>query len=156
MRKVGRVRLARAFVAVTAAGAAAAAQEGTPTADTPTGIHLVVHASGFKHARGRAVARVFVAGEELSGPGHATAEADISGSEATITFPSLRPGEYAVIVFHDENGNGVVDHGTFGPSEPLGFSNGFRLRLLLLRFPTFEKLKFVLSPDHNRIEVRVR
>jgi Uncharacterized protein conserved in bacteria (DUF2141) len=95
-------------------------------------------------------------GQSLTGPGQATGRADIHGSQATIAFPSLAPGEYAVIAAHDENDNGEVDHGMFGPSEPIGFSNGFRLRRLLLSFPTFKKLKFVLAPDRNRIEVTVR
>jgi uncharacterized protein (DUF2141 family) len=145
-----------ALVTVVIMTTSVAPQQAPPSADARTGIDLVVHISGFKHARGHAMARVFVAGQSLTGPGQATGRADIHGSEATITLPSLQPGEYAVIAAHDENDNAEVDHGLFGPSEPLGFSNGFRLRRLLLSFPTFNKLKFLLAPDHNRIEVTVR
>ncbi|MGB3809503.1 MAG: DUF2141 domain-containing protein [Parvibaculum sp.] len=41
-----------------------------------------------------------------------------------IDFPSLPPGRYAVIVFHDENGNGRLDMNLLGiPMEGYGFSN---------------------------------
>jgi uncharacterized protein (DUF2141 family) len=145
------------FVIVVIVVAGIAAQRTTRVVEAPpAGIDLVVHINGFTHVRGHAMARVFVAGQSLTGPGQATGRADIYGSQATITFPSLAPGEYAVIAAHDENDNGEVDHGMFGPSEPIGFSNGFRLWRLPLSFPTFKKLKFVLAPDRNRIEVTVR
>lgn len=41
-----------------------------------------------------------------------------------ISFMQLPPGEYAAIVFHDENDNGLLDKGVFGvPVEGYGFSN---------------------------------
>ena len=42
----------------------------------------------------------------------------------TITFRELPPGHYAIIAFHDENDNGVLDENVMGvPSEGYGFSN---------------------------------
>jgi uncharacterized protein (DUF2141 family) len=116
---------------------------------------LVVHAVGFKHPRGHAIAKLFLPGENVLRHGHQQARADIQGGEATFTFPSLPYGNYAVVVFHDENDNGEIDHGALGPKEPIGFSNGFRLSLVS-GLPTFEKLKFAFGPEHSRIEIRVR
>ena len=46
-----------------------------------------------------------------------------TGSQS-IGFKQLPPGDYAIIVFHDENDNGLLDKGTFGvPVEGYGFSN---------------------------------
>jgi uncharacterized protein (DUF2141 family) len=46
-----------------------------------------------------------------------------TGSQS-IGFLQLPPGDYAVLVFHDENDNGVLDKGAFGiPTEGYGFSN---------------------------------
>jgi uncharacterized protein (DUF2141 family) len=125
------------------------AAESTTTSD------LIVHASGFKHARGHAIAKLFWPGENVLAKGHVEVRADIHDGEATLTFSSVQAGNYAVVVFHDENDNGVIDHGTFGPKEPIGFSNGFHLGLFS-GFPSFEKLRFAFAPEHNRIEVTVR
>lgn len=46
-----------------------------------------------------------------------------SGAQS-FGFFRLPPGEYAVIVFHDENDNGLLDTGILGaPVEGYGFSN---------------------------------
>ena len=43
---------------------------------------------------------------------------------------NLEPGDYAVAIYHDENGNGQLDKRLFGiPKEPYGFSNNYRPRL---------------------------
>ncbi len=46
-----------------------------------------------------------------------------AGSEG-IGFLDLPPGRYAIIVFHDENDNGLLDKNLLGvPTEGYGFSN---------------------------------
>lgn len=46
-----------------------------------------------------------------------------TGSQS-IGFTQLTPGSYAVIVFHDENDNGLLDDSMLGiPTEGYGFSN---------------------------------
>jgi uncharacterized protein (DUF2141 family) len=41
-----------------------------------------------------------------------------------VVFQNLDPGRYAVIVLHDEDGNGKLDKNFWGvPTEPYGFSN---------------------------------
>jgi uncharacterized protein (DUF2141 family) len=43
------------------------------------------------------------------------------------TIENLPSGDYAVAVFHDENGNGLQDRNLVGmPTEPYGFSNDAR------------------------------
>jgi uncharacterized protein (DUF2141 family) len=45
--------------------------------------------------------------------------------KSAVVFSNLDPGRYAIIVFHDENGNGELDKNVLGiPTEPYGFSNG--------------------------------
>lgn len=44
-----------------------------------------------------------------------------------FTFPGLKPGRYAVAVYHDENDNGELDTNLLGmPIEGFGFSNDAR------------------------------
>ena len=47
--------------------------------------------------------------------------------EATVSFEGLPPGDYAIAVVHDENGNGKLDFGLFRiPKEGLGASRDAR------------------------------
>jgi uncharacterized protein (DUF2141 family) len=60
--------------------------------------------------------------------------------QATFEVPA---GTYAIKVFHDTNGNGILDTNFFGvPTEPYGFSNGAR--------PTFGPASF----DEAKFTVR--
>ena len=46
------------------------------------------------------------------------------GKAVSGTFGDVPPGIYAVIAFHDENGNGKLDKNLVGiPTEKLGYSN---------------------------------
>ncbi|MBU3077477.1 DUF2141 domain-containing protein [Sphingomonas quercus] len=45
-----------------------------------------------------------------------------------VRFDDLAPGDYAVSLFHDQNGNGRLDKMLIVPTEGIGFSNNPRLR----------------------------
>ena len=50
-----------------------------------------------------------------------------AGGAEPASFGDLPPGDYALMVFHDANGNGELDLNFMGiPREPLGFSNRYR------------------------------
>ena len=116
---------------------------------------LTIHATGFTHAGGHAIAKLFAPGDNVLGPGRWQASMPVEGGSAVFRFKELPAGRYAVVVFHDENDNGIIDHGLLGPSEPLGFSGGFRLSLLSGR-PDFERLKFDFKPPTQRLELQVQ
>ena len=47
--------------------------------------------------------------------------------KSAVTLTNLDPGRYAIILVHDENGNGKLDTNALGvPTEPYGFSNNVR------------------------------
>lgn len=47
----------------------------------------------------------------------------VAVNSAKVSFTDLPPGNYAVSVFHDENGDGTLTANPFGmPIEPYGFS----------------------------------
>jgi uncharacterized protein (DUF2141 family) len=53
-----------------------------------------------------------------------TAKSKIENGQAVCMFAGIPPGEYAVSVFHDENGNGKLDRNFMGmPKEGVGASN---------------------------------
>lgn len=116
---------------------------------------LHVEADGFASNAGHGIARLYTPGMLVTGEPARSVKAEIINGLAHFDFEGLAPGEYAVVVVHDRNDNGRIDH-TFGlPSEPLGFSSGFRLSLFS-GMPTFEKLRFVLSAAVASQRVTVR
>jgi uncharacterized protein (DUF2141 family) len=71
---------------------------------------------------------------------------------ATCTFRDLPPGQYAVAIMNDLNGNGALDKNLLGvPKEPWGVSNNVRPAL---REPRFDEAKISLEAD-TTITVRV-
>jgi uncharacterized protein (DUF2141 family) len=77
----------------------------------------------------------------------------VSGKEKTVVFNNMPYGEYAVAVFHDENGNGKMDTHIFGiPKEGVGASNnkmGFGP-------PSFKDSAFMLNEPDKTITVDVK
>ena len=56
-------------------------------------------------------------------------------------------GKFALLVFHDENGNGRLDKNFIGiPKEPLGFSNRYKPK----GPPSFDRAAFVLTEEASR------
>lgn len=142
MRRIQRFLGAALLAALTAQ---AAPPEGT----------LTIEASGFKHAGGRAVVNLFAPGDNVMGPGRWQARAAIVQGVATLQFDKLPASRYAAVLFHDENGNGEVDHGLLGPTEPLVYSGGFTMGLFS-GFPSFEKLQFEFQPPAQRLVLRLK
>lgn len=74
------------------------------------------------------------------------------GSQS-IAFKELPPGRYAIIVFHDENDNGLLDENAMGvPVEGYGFSNdaqGF------LSAPSFNAAAITLQPSDEIIDASI-
>jgi len=65
-------------------------------------------------------------------------------------FGKLPPGEYAVVVVHDENDNGKLDTGFLGfGGESYAYSNDARP---LFGRPGFDEVKFAVTAD-TRIEI---
>jgi uncharacterized protein (DUF2141 family) len=116
---------------------------------------LNIEASGFNDESGHAIAKLFLPGQNVRQRGQLEIKADIRGGKASLAFPALPPGEYAVVVFHDANDNGVIDHKLIGiPSEELGFSNAFKLSFSS-GLPTFEKLRFAHGESAQTIAIHV-
>jgi uncharacterized protein (DUF2141 family) len=89
---------------------------------------LTVTVSGVRSARGNIRAGLLMADYTAGNAktvGGTTAPA-VEGN-VTLTFNNLPDGDYAVRMFHDEDGDGEMKTNLFGiPSEGYGFSNGAR------------------------------
>lgn len=63
----------------------------------------------------------------------------------TIVIRDLPKGDYAFLLYHDENTDGKLNQNMLGiPIEPFGFSNNVRPKFAK---PTFEECKFLLAED---------
>lgn len=83
----------------------------------------------------------------------ATREVAPAGAATTVTFDGLSPGRYAVMVIHDENGNGQLDTNLVGmPVEGYGFSNNPQV----MRKPTFDEAAFALPGDGAHLDIVIR
>jgi len=70
-----------------------------------------------------------------------------------VAFDGIAPGRYAVMVVHDENGNGRLDSNLAGiPVEGYGFSNNPRV----LRRPTFAETAFDVGDTDVALDITIR
>jgi len=77
----------------------------------------------------------------------------VERGSAQWRIEALPPGEYAVRVFLDQNGNGTLDRSRKGlPREPFGFSNDARRRLGM---PRIRAAAFRFDTDERRVAIQL-
>ena len=76
----------------------------------------------------------------------------IKDNRASIDFANLPPGEYAIVVLHDENGNLKMDKNLGIPKEGYGFSNNV---LGFMGPPAFSKARFI-HEGKQVLEIKMR
>ena len=80
-----------------------------------------------------------------------TQNAQVAGQEMVCVFHVTEPGEYAISVAHDENGNGKVDTNMLGiPKEGWGTSNNITHTF---HAPSFQESKFTVIEKPQAITV---
>jgi len=107
--------------------------------------------SGECQVTRRGLLHVFLVDERsfsvpMSGIQAVTTKLDASGPKTQrVAFAFIVPqGSYGIRCFLDVNGNGVLDRGLFGPTEPWGMS--WRVRRPA-GFPRFVDISFALAGD---------
>jgi uncharacterized protein (DUF2141 family) len=76
-----------------------------------------------------------------------------AGQASRIALGRVPAGTYALLVVHDENGNGKLDMTLGIPREGFGFSNNPAMKP---RAPRWEEIRFVLAPGAVTQTIRVR
>ena len=80
--------------------------------------------------------------------------APIHTGKAVCEFTDLAPGQYAAVVFHDENGDHQFNQNAFGmPEEGYGFSND---AASLFAPPDFKSAAFNYNGQHLYIVINIR
>lgn len=123
-------------------------------AELPGKPNLTVEIQNIQHNNGRVFVALFKSGNGFpSGKPMEGKELTPNGRNAHATF-SLEPGEYAVAVFHDENGNGKLDKRLMGiPKEPYGFSNNFRPKFSA---PKFSDCLIKVGEGEKKISIELK
>lgn len=122
------------FLSAHAGGAAALFQ--SPLGSNPaTGCSLHIHVDGLRNSVGVVGAAIFQSAdgwpEDAAKALHIWPTAIPSGAkEATAAWDHLPPGNYGVVVIHDENENRKLDRNFVGiPKEGFGFANNPHIKL---------------------------
>lgn len=76
----------------------------------------------------------------------------VNGNTATYTFRNLKPGAYAVAIYHDANSNRRFDKTLGIPAEGFAFSNNARPRLSA---PSFKRAAVTVTAPRTRITIRL-
>lgn len=146
--------LAAGLLLLGAAVQAGAAETAGPGVQTPVRVEL----EGLVGAQGTVYIAVYDNGDDWLGDEVFTSgEVDIESSRAgelVITELLLPPGEYAMTVFHDTNGNGELDTNFIGmPKEPIAMSNNAKAKF---GPPKYEDAVFdvVLEPVIQRVKIK--
>jgi uncharacterized protein (DUF2141 family) len=120
------------------------------------GVKLEVNVNGIATKEGNVHVALFR--EQDSFPTHGNQfkgqVIPVKNTMVSAAFMNLKPGTYAIAVFHDRNKNGKLDKNIFGaPTESYGFSNNVRSTFSA---PTFSAASFELKNDDLQLKVTVR
>lgn len=120
------------------------------------GQSLTVRLNGVQHDHGAVRVALFSDPKTFRKVDKAFATREVPAAAGTITlvFDDVPAGQYAVMAYHDENGNGELDR-RFGmfPTEGYGLSNNPKI----MGPPAFEDSEFMVSgtaPTNVEIDIR--
>jgi len=118
---------------------------------------LTVKLIGFRSDKGLTCVSVFNTAKGFPGKydqAYKILRSPIKGNQATLEFPDLPFGTYALSVLHDENSNNKMDTNFIGiPKEGFGASNNPKGRM---GPPTFDDAKFDLKSTSKSIEINIK
>ncbi len=114
--------------------------------------HLTVTVHGLDPATGTVEVSLFNSAESFMKKPLVQKSSPVDGqAELTFEIPAMLEGDYAVVVVHDENGNGLLDTGFFGfGGESYGFSNNASH---WLGRPSFEETRFTMGTEDQEIVI---
>jgi uncharacterized protein (DUF2141 family) len=113
---------------------------------------LIIRTEGVSSAQNMVYAGICdTSFEEATCPYKDRAQAKAGAVE--LRLRNVKPGSYAIAVFHDTNGNGKLDRNFIGlPSEPYGFSNDVGRR----GAPDFEAARVIVEEPSTTIVIPIR
>ncbi len=130
---------------------------GNLTQAQPSPENLIhVEIGGFRNDKGQVVCSIYSSADgfpKIGDKATTIVKSPISNGHAVCAFPGLKPGTYAVSVFHDENSNGKLDTNFMGmPREGVGASNNAKGHF---GPPKFDAAKFSFSGGHLELKISI-
>jgi uncharacterized protein (DUF2141 family) len=113
----------------TAQGSDASSSTAQQASQSAKGCALRIHVEGLRDSSGVVGAAIFKSAdgwpEDMTKSfRHWPTPIEAGAHEATAVMENLSPGDYGLVVIHDENGNQKMDRNFFGiPKEGFGFAN---------------------------------
>lgn len=127
-----------------------------PLSAAPGPSELAVATAGLRNAKGvvhfcltRAASRFL----DCQKDPHSARLTVAAAHAGRVAFRDLMPGTYALLAFHDENGNEKLDMTLGIPREGFAFSNNPTIRM---RAPTFAEVQFNLAPGGASQAIRFK
>ncbi|WP_033956339.1 DUF2141 domain-containing protein [Psychroserpens jangbogonensis] len=120
--------------------------------ETQDGQTITITVSNLKNSNGKVTLALHNGDTFMKADGIQNAESNITFGKATITFTNVEPGEYAVLVLHDENENEKMDFDANGmPQEAYGTSG------ITNRFgpPSYNDAKFNLDNEDLELSIKL-
>lgn len=125
------------------------------SASALAGSPLDVVLTGVQHERGQLRVGLYADAKTFRKEAQALAivTAPAQAGIVTLRFADLAPGRYAVMAYHDEDGNGELNR-RFGmfPTEAYGLSNNPQVS----GPPAFEDSAFAVPTAENRLQIELR
>ena len=116
---------------------------------------LTVNVDEIRNAQGRVYVTLFNGASTWLDDKHSTQDDSLPAhpGRVSVTFHNVAPGRYAAVVFHDENGNTVMDYDLIGlPTEGFAFSNQARP---FLSAPSFDRCAFEMGSQNAQISIKM-
>lgn len=121
------------------------------SAQETKGITISVTVENAKSDNGNILVDVHTEETFMRTKGFDSAESKIENGKATFTFSNVKPGEYAIMVLHDENENYKLDFESNGmPKESYGVSNN----PMSYGPPQFNEAKFTVEDKDLNLIIR--
>lgn len=115
---------------------------------------LSVNIPNIKGNKGEIVIAVYSSREQFPKVGmeYRVVRFPANAAGSTFRIQDIKPGEYAVAMYHDENSDGICNLNFLGiPKEGYGFSNNIKP---VFSVPSFEDCKIKLT-GHTHITVQL-
>lgn len=113
---------------------------------------LTFYITGFADNSGQVLIELYRKYDKVPTKPFKQVKGNIVNKAAVVAIDNFAYGDYAAIIVHDQNGNGVIDHKFGMPNEPLGYTNNWHLSLFS-GMPSFDKLKFAFAVGKDKFYI---
>ena len=116
---------------------------------------LTVVVDGIEKSNGKVMVTVFDSINYLKQPVYyAMVKVEEGQEEVTVVIDGVADGKYALVIFHDENNNNVLDTGAYGiPLEKFGFSNNAKGEM---GPPEFRDCMVIVEEEDTEINITLQ